>query len=179
MEIDWRPFELRPDTPRGGRELSEIFPPERLPAMREHMRRFSASFGIDPPLEQVSHLPNTRRALAIAEHARDEGKLDAFRNAAMHAHWRAQEDLEKDEVLRRCAEKAGLDPDKALTAADDPVFQRRVDDHTREGQRKGVTGIPSFFIGPYFVVGCQPYEVLEAAVLRAGGKPRAAPGGND
>lgn len=172
--MDWRPFELHPDTPRGGILLREYFPEPRASQMREHLRQFSASFGLEP-LESGERLSNTRRALAIAEYARDQGKLDAWRNAAMHAYWREHRELESDGVLQELAQRVGLDPKAAISAADDPQYQSRVDELSAEGRRRGVTGIPSFFIGPYFVVGCQPYEVLEEAVRRAGGLPRTKP----
>lgn len=139
--------------------------------MRDHLRQFAAGFGI-PNLESPPRMANTRRVLAVAEYARDHGKLDVFRDAAMHRYWRDHAGVETDEDLRTLAEKAGLNVEEALSAADDPVFQQRLDDVAAEGKRKGVTGIPSFFIGPYFVVGCQPYEVLAEAVRRAGGQKR-------
>ena len=151
--------------------LTRLFPESRREMMKEHMRRFSAGFGLEP-LETGDWLSNTRRALAIAEYARDQGKLDGFRHAAMHAYWRDHRELESDQTLREVAQEAGLDPDAAIKAADDPSYQSRVDQLSEEGRNRGVTGIPTFFIGPLRIVGCQPYEVLAEAVRRAGAKPR-------
>jgi protein-disulfide isomerase len=55
---------------------------------------------------------------------------------------------------------------------DDPAYQARVDLLRAEAGRMGVTGIPTFFIGDAVVVGCQPFEVLAAAVRRAGARPK-------
>jgi predicted DsbA family dithiol-disulfide isomerase len=41
--------------------------------------------------------------------------------------------------------------------------------------RAGVTGIPTFDIGPSRVVGCQRYEVLAEAARRAGARRRLGP----
>jgi predicted DsbA family dithiol-disulfide isomerase len=159
IALDWRGFELHPETPPGGIPLAELFGASRAQAMRRHMRAFAAQFGLsdigDPP-----KLPNTRRALAIAELARERGVLEAFRRSAMNAHWREGRDLEKDDDLRLLSQRAGLDPDEALRAAADPIYQDRIDAVREEASDLGVTGIPTFFFDDVPIVGCQPYEVL-------------------
>ncbi len=135
------------------------------------MRQFAASFGITD-MQQPAHLPNTRRALAVAEHARDRGRLTEFRQAAMDAHWRRALDLEDERVIRELAREAALEPDAAVAAMTDPRYLARVDELRQEATRAGVTGIPTFFIGEDVVVGCQPYPVLAAAAERAGAKKK-------
>lgn len=139
--------------------------------MRAHLSRFAAGFGITD-LHAPERSPNTRAALALAEHARDRGRLHEARQALMEAFWRHGEDLEDRAVLARCASAAGLDPDVALAAIDDPSVTARVDAMGRDAARAGVTGIPTFLIGDRRVVGCQPYAVLSAAVERAGARRR-------
>jgi predicted DsbA family dithiol-disulfide isomerase len=171
LELDWYGFELHPSTPPGGVPLSRLFPGTPLPAMHERVKSFGASFGVldfQPP----DWLTNSRMALAIAEHARDHGKLEPFRQAAMQAHWRQGKNLEKPDDLREVARTAGLEPEAALAAATDPDLLERVDARQAEAKRAGVRGIPTFVFGSEHVVGCQPYEALAAAALRAGVKPR-------
>jgi predicted DsbA family dithiol-disulfide isomerase len=151
--------------------LADKYGAERYQAMRGHLARFAASFGLEG-LRVPERSPNTRAALALAEHARDRGRLHELRQAAMDAFWRRGEDLEDPEVLARCARQAGLDPAAALAAIDDPALQARVDAMGREAARAGVTGIPTFLMGGRRVVGCQPYEVLAAAAEQAGAKRR-------
>jgi predicted DsbA family dithiol-disulfide isomerase len=166
---------LHPETPEGGVAIERLFGADRVAPMREYMDRFAAQFGITD-MRHPSHLPNTRRVLAAAEFARDQGALDAFREAAMDIYWRHGQDLEDDDVVRRVAADAGVDADGAVVAMSDPEYLARVDAVRRESINAGVTGIPTFFIGDHRVVGCQPYEVLSAAVERAGGKGRRGDG---
>lgn len=166
--MDWRGFELHPETPEGGVDIARLFGPGQVEPMRQHMRRFAAQFGIED-VRQPDRLPNTRRILAAAELARDEGRLDGFREAAMNAYWRDGADLEDESIVRTLARQVGLDPDRAAAAMDDPEYLARVDAVRRESIDAGVTGIPTFFIGDEVVVGCQPYPVLASAVERAGG----------
>jgi predicted DsbA family dithiol-disulfide isomerase len=91
----------------------------------------------------------------------------------MNAHWREGKDLEDERVLADLARSAGLDPEKALAAVSDPVYQARVDAMGSEAARAGVTGIPTFFIGDRKVVGCQPYGAIAAEAEAAGARRRA------
>lgn len=170
--VDWRGFPLHPRTPKGGMPLSALFPAARVPALKEHMRQFAARFGVTG-IVHPEHIPNTRRVLAMAEWARAQGRLEEFRRAGMEAHWRGGNGLESDADLRAVAESVGLPGDAALAGADDPRYLAEVDARILEAQEAGVTGIPTFVFvsasgAEEVVVGCQPYEVLAAAAVRAG-----------
>lgn len=161
--------------------LSRLFPGRNVAAMHTQLAQFAAGFGVSMRL--TDHLPNTRRPLAMAEHARDRDRLHPFREAAMEAHWSRGEDIERDDVLKRLADEAGLDPDAALAAADSPAMQARVDAMGEEARAWGVSGIPTYFLlpdgwspgdapptngaRPVKIVGCQPYETLLAGCMRA------------
>jgi predicted DsbA family dithiol-disulfide isomerase len=144
--------------------------------MHENLRRFAAAFGI-PALRPQDHLPNTRRALLLAEHARDRGRLDPLRRAVMEARWLEGRDIEDPEVLAACSRQAGLDPEVALRALADPVLAARLDAAAEEAARSGVTGIPTFDLPGRRVVGCQGYPALAAAAEAAGARrSHPAPG---
>ena len=172
LTLDWRGFELHPNTPPGGVSLSKLFPGVPLSSLHERTRRFAARFGLSeftPP----DVLQNSRRALAVAELARDRGRLQPFRAAAFEAYWRQQKNLEDDGDLGAIAIAAGLPRDLALGAADDRAVLERVDEKQAEARANGVTGIPTFIIAGEEVVGCHPYEVLADAASRAGVRRRS------
>lgn len=152
-------------------ELSRLYPGGISKERQEQMQQFAASFGIYD-MKRAAKIPNTRRPLSIAEFARDQGKLDAFRSLTMEAYWKDGQDIEDSEILRGLAFASGLAPDKAIQAADDPTYLRRVDTLRMEATQNQVSGIPTFIFGPERVVGCQKYEVIAAAARRAGAKTR-------
>ena len=152
--------------------LDEYFPPERLRGMGEYMKTFAAQFGIED-FRQRDRIPNTRRALALAEVARDEGKLDSYRQRAMEAHWRDGLDLENDDDLRTIARDAGL-PEDAVERSQDVKYLRRVDAIRSEATEMGVEGIPTFVIGRFGFSGAQGYEQFVALAERAGAAKRAS-----
>ena len=140
--------------------------------MRDYMKGFAARFGVDD-FNQPVRIPNTRRALALAEVARDEGKLDAFRRRAMDAHWRDGMNLEDDDDLRTIASDAGLSGDAVERSTTDPQYLARIDAIREEAENIGVQGIPTFIIGNLGLSGCQPAEVLEDFAAKAGAEKRA------
>ncbi|WNG43813.1 thioredoxin domain-containing protein [Archangium minus] len=169
VEVEWKGFQLHPGTPRGGVPLDRLFG-GRAEMMRSQVAQFARGFGVS--IQVPGHLYNTRRVLALTEWAREQGRFQAFYEAAMEAHWQRGEDLENPDVLARLAEQAGLPGEEARSAMDAPQYQARVEALREEGEREGVQGIPTFFIGDVRVVGCQPYEVFAEAARRAGAQPR-------
>ena len=91
--------------------LREKFGP-RIDAMQAHLQQFAAGMGVHG-MQARARSPNTRKALAVAEHAREQGKLERFRVLAMEAHWRHGKDLESEADLKAVAAEAGLDPQAA------------------------------------------------------------------
>ena len=175
LTLEWHGFELHPGTPAGGLPLGELFPGTDLAAMHERTKRFAASFGVTG-FEPPNVLRSTRRALAVAELARDRGRLGPFREAAFRAHWRQGRNLEDLADLASVAADAGLDPAEAVAAADAAPLLARVDSRQQAARAEGVRGIPTFvFLGAQgreTVVGCQTYEILAAAAARAGARPQ-------
>ena len=171
MELQWRGFELHPGIPVGGVPLHEMFGAERVRKMRPYLLDFAKAQGVTG-MVVPDHKPNTSRALALAEWARDHGKLHEVRKGLMDACWRSGLDIEDDAVLAGVARTAGVDGDAAIRESRAPEILARVAAMGREAAAAGVTGIPTFDIGAERVVGAQPYAVLAEAVVRQGGKPR-------
>jgi predicted DsbA family dithiol-disulfide isomerase len=175
VTLSWVGYELHPETPAGGVALAAHVP--HAEAMLGCVKNFAAGFGI-VDLVPPPRLVPTRRILAVAQLAREVGRLDALRAVAFDAYWRRGWGLESDEDLGWIAREADLDPAAALAAASDPARLAAVAEARREAIAAGVTGIPTFdFFSapgrpPLRVVGCQPYEVLADAAVRAGADRR-------
>lgn len=165
MALDWRGFELHPGIPVGGMPLDEMFGAERVRKMRPYLIDFAKAQGVEG-MVVPAHKPNTRKALALAEWARSQGRLHEVRTGLMDAYWREGRDLEDDRVLAGVASAAGLDGEEALRGSRGPEILERVAVMGREAARAGVTGIPTFDIGEERVVGAQAYEVLAVAARR-------------
>ena len=152
-----------------------MFGAERVAKMRPYLLDFAKEQGVTG-MGIPAHKPNTRKALALAEWARDRGKLHEVRTALMDTYWRSGLDIEDDAVLARVADDAGLaglEGAAAIRESRAPEILARVAAMGRDAAAAGVTGIPTFDIGGERVVGAQPYPVLAEAMVRQGGRPRA------
>ncbi len=170
IDVELNGFELHPEVPVGGVAVEDFFAPGQVEPMRKHMRSFADRF--DVQMGAPARISNTRAALAAAEYARDHSKLDAFWEAAMHAHWRDGQDLEDDEVLGALASDVGLDAKAAVEASRSSEYIERVDQLGVRAGEASVSGIPAFLFPEERIVGCQPYERLAAAAERAGASKR-------
>jgi predicted DsbA family dithiol-disulfide isomerase len=174
LTLDWCGFELHPSTPVGGRPLSSLFPGVDLASVHRQTKAFAARFGVSG-FEPPNTLRNSRRALALAELARDRGRLAPYRQAVFRAHWREGRNIEDLETLQAIAVAVGLDASEAETAADAPAFLQRVDARQATARMDGVRGIPTFVFATEdrreTVVGCQSYDDLALAAQRAGVVP--------
>jgi predicted DsbA family dithiol-disulfide isomerase len=182
VDFEWVGFQLHPETPAGGMRFSSIFPGSEIEEVRGYMKGFAQEFGV--AMGFPDRIPNTVRALAVAEYARSLGHLELFRDAAMEAHWNRDLDIEADETLLALAGEAGLDPRAALAAADDPSWRERVASMADVARRWQVSGIPTWFLipedwrsgqgrtpsgaMPMRIVGCQSWEHLRTACRAAG-----------
>ena len=144
------------------------------------VKGFAAGFGIRD-LRSPQRLASTRRALAVAEHARDAGRLERFRAAAFDAYWREGVTSTWRRDLAHAARAAGLDPrrsrrlrtwarSRGWTRPGVRPAKRASPAYPRSTSRAGGGARPAAR-----VVGCQPYEVLADAARRAGARRRAEP----
>jgi len=171
IKVNWIGFELHPETPVNGKELKPSLSGDIPSEQDNYIQQFADRFGVQG-MKSMKRMPNTRRALAIAEFARDHGQLDEYHRLVMDAQWIEGNNIEDNSVLAALAKASGLDPEKALLATDDPTYLGRVDTQRVEYKKLGVGGIPTFVFGSESIEGFRPYNVLTTLLLRAGAKRR-------
>jgi predicted DsbA family dithiol-disulfide isomerase len=120
-----------------------------------------AGLAYNPPSERV---PNTKRALRLAELARDLDRFDAFHGALMDAYWAEAVDIGDPDELRRLAGAAGLDVDRVEAVLASDEFGDRVEASTAQAHALGINGIPAFLLDRrLLVLGAHPEESFERA----------------
>jgi predicted DsbA family dithiol-disulfide isomerase len=168
VEYDWRGFELHPEIPPGGRDLSTMFPSDQIEMFSLSINRLAVDQGVGEMI-LGKRAPNTRAALAVAEYARDHKKLFPFKDAMMAAYWRDGLDIEDDTVVTQALQSVGLDVVEGLAAGVDDLFLERVDAMRIESHAAGVTGIPTMiFDSGEKIVGAQRWEVFVDTANHAG-----------
>jgi predicted DsbA family dithiol-disulfide isomerase len=107
---------------------------------------------------------NSHRALEAAEYARDNGQFAPFHRRLFAASFAEGLNIGDVDVLTQLGEEAGLDPEALRRAVEERRYASRLADVTRQAHALGINGTPTFVIGPYGVVGAQPYAALKYTV---------------
>jgi len=152
-------MEIHPETPPEGRPLSELFRPDDINRMMGHLRTMGAQFGItfaDHPF-----LSNSRLALQAAEFAREHGKFPEFHSSLFSAYFSHGLDIGNLDVLSQIARDAGLDAEAMVAAVKSGKYLPHLEAAKEDAASRGVTGVPTFFIGDNkSIVGAQSLDVF-------------------
>ena len=158
MEVEWRAFELHPETPREG--APRVQTSERAKQGRQHLRQMAQEAGLEMGFRD--RISNSRLALEAAEYARSQGKLEKLNRALFLAYWKDGKDIGNLAVVEGLAEGAGLDPAGLRQALEEQTFAPLVEEQITGAHRADIHAVPTFiFDGRYAVQGAQPYAVFK------------------
>ena len=160
--IVWKSFELHPEAPAGG------IPPSMFYQNNPNLKRISENaqqLAATADLRLGDHViySNSRLALELGEFAEQSGKGEAFRTALFDAYFQRIQDMGDEGVLLDVAKEVGLTREVAAECLSERTMKDLVDSQIQEARGYGITGVPTFIIGKYMVVGAQPYSVLRQA----------------
>ncbi|MEA2444603.1 MAG: hypothetical protein QOJ12_1895 [Thermoleophilales bacterium] len=127
-----------------------------------------------PHADELALVPNSRKALVLAEFARLRGRFDEIHPRLFEAYWVEGRDIGSDDVLLDVAESAGLDRAEVIDVlADAAGTLAAIEQETREVVSQGVTGVPAWVVDDRFLVpGAQPHDVFERVLDGLGHEPR-------
>ncbi len=163
LAVEWRPFEIHPETPAWGTLKEEMaVNKEYLEGLRAHIKRLADED--DLTLKFSDFLPNSRLALFISEFARKKGKFEEFHKLVLEAYWFEGKDIGSIDLLLDLAESIGLDKNEIdlYLHTDEPfeILQKSLN----EIRRIGINGVPAFIIENRLIFGAQPYEVFKKVI---------------
>ena len=163
LEIEWRPFEIHPETPKEGTELKNLpFPKEYLDMMKANIIKLADDVGIS--LKLSDKLPNSRLALYLSEFARKNGKFDDFHKLVFDSYWKDGKDLGDQALLLGLAEMVGLNRNDILDYINSEEPKSELTKSLKDLKQYGINGVPTFIIGDKIVVGAQPYDVFQKVI---------------
>ncbi|MEX0781066.1 MAG: DsbA family protein [Dehalococcoidia bacterium] len=170
VAVNWWPFELHPETPPEGRDLTALVE-RRGSEYRDHLRSYAIEAGIT--LASNRHLSNSHRALELAEFARDRGQFEAVHEALFKEYFEGARDIGDLDVLMDIARSAGLDPEEFRFETLIGRYASLVDQTTSTARAKGVTSTPTMIFDDRFVLtGAQDIETYRSVLERLGAIPR-------
>jgi len=163
IDVEWRPFYLRMDTPPEGMDLPDYVKRARANGSEERLASIANSYGMD--FVSTKRIYNTRVAHEATEFAREHGKGNEFHKVMFRKVYAEGEDPSQWDVLRSVAEEVGLNADEMQHEVQGEKYTAEVADKVRWAYQIGVTGVPTYVINNrYAIVGAQPYEVFKNAL---------------
>ena len=163
LDVEWRPFYLRPDTPPGGMELPEYIKRARANGSEERLRAMANAHGME--FNSTERIYNTRLAHEATEYAREHGRGNEFHKVIFRKVYAERFDPSQWDVLRSAAMEVGLDPNAMQRDVENEMYTANVADQVRWAYQIGVTGVPTYVINNrYAIVGAQPSEVFQEAL---------------
>jgi predicted DsbA family dithiol-disulfide isomerase len=163
VDVEWRPFYLRPDTPPEGMELPEYIRRARANGSEERLRGLALAHGME--FRSTERIYNTRLAHEATEYAREHGRGIEFHKVIFRKVYAEGVDPSQWDTLRSAAEEVGLNPDEMQRDVESEMYTAKVADQVRWAYQIGVTGVPTYVINDrYAIVGAQPYEVFNNAL---------------
>ena len=165
LDVEWRPFYLRPDTPPEGLDLPDYILRARANGSEERLSVMAKMHGMK--FASTERIYNTRIAHEATEHAREHGKVNEFHHVVFRKVYADGQDPSKWDTLRSAAEEVGLDAEDMQTVVDSGKYTAEVAEQVQHAYQIGVTGVPTYVINDrYAVVGAQPYEVFKRALVQ-------------
>ena len=166
LKVEWRPFEIHPETPKEGTDLNNLpYPKEYLDMMKANIKRLADDIGISLKLSDT--LPNSQLALYVSEFARKNGKFEEFHKLVFDSYWKEGKDIGDQALLLALAEKIGLNRNDILNYINSEEPKSELMKSLKDLKGYGINGVPTFIIGDKIVVGAQPYEVFKKVIENA------------
>jgi len=168
--LHWQPFELNPDMPAAGQNLSEHIAekygstPEESLANRNNLTQLGQSLGFEFNFTSESRIYNTFKAHQLLHWAGEQGKQHALEFALFNAYFTDQQDPSDTEVLVATATQVGLNGEEARTLLKDGRYADTVRANQQVWTSSGIQAVPAFILDQkYLLSGAQdPVTIAQA-----------------
>ena len=169
IDISWRGFQIHPDWPATGIPAEKIYGAKGSDSRKAAWERISTmATEIGLTMRPPSVLTNSSNALAACEYAIAERKGDEFEERVYRAYFNDGANIGDIEVLKTLASDIGLDAAKVAEAIASQQIQLKLKNNALVAHQHGVSGVPTFFIGNYPLVGAQTETTMRQILTRAG-----------
>ena len=181
VEIEYRSFELAPDTPVDfdGSEVDFLvrhlrMSEDQVRSLIDRVTQVAAREGLHYDFDAVRHT-NTVKAHQLLHYAKAHGfQLDA-KERLLRAYFIEGRHIGRTEDLARLASEVGLDGDDVRRSLDDDEYLHAVRADERTALEYGISGVPFFVIdGRYGVSGAQTPDTFVQVLTKAAAEREAA-----
>jgi predicted DsbA family dithiol-disulfide isomerase len=180
FDVQYHPFELNPGMPVEGENNMEYLVEklgslDRYELLTSQTARVAAQEGLSLDFHKQLISPNTRKAHALIQFARQFKKQSELTEAFFKAYFSDGIDLSDDENLLDISENIGLDKEQARLIIADLQQLKRIEEQERMWQASGIRGVPFYIINDqYGISGAQTSETFIRALKEIDEKTEVA-----
>lgn len=178
FDIQWHAFELNPDQSGQGEPILPALArkygrsEDEMHATQNQMMTIAKDLGLNFEKMQERFTCNTFDAHRLVKWAGEQGRQTDMKQALFEAYFGRAEDVSDHDVLIRCVESLGLDPEKARDVLNSNDYADVVREDEATYQQAGVSAVPAFIVnGKYLISGAQEPDALVQAFEEIGAKP--------
>ena len=172
-DIHFQPFELNPQMPAQGQDVTEHIAQkygataEQSARNREAIRARGAALGFTFNMDKRSRIYNTFDAHRLLHWAELEGRQRELKQRLFDAYFTDGLNPSDHAVLIDLATRSGLDARRAQEILQSDEYATDVRERERFYSSQGVQAVPSVIVNDrYLIQGGQPVEVFEQALRR-------------
>ncbi|MDF7800042.1 DsbA family oxidoreductase [Pontiellaceae bacterium B1224] len=178
IDVEWHPFEINPDMPPQGEELTAHSArkygttPEESRRFRTQLTELGAELGFKFDFYDGMKIVNTQDAHILLEAARKQGKQTALKLRLFTALFNERKDISDRTILAQELEAVGLAVDDAMAELNNDEARKRV--QTKEGfwYEQGVSGVPTIiFNQSNTLTGAQSVEIYKQVLAELINEP--------
>ncbi|MCG7598248.1 DsbA family protein [Halomonas sp. McH1-25] len=144
VEINWRPYELRPE-PVPTLRVEDPYLPQ---IWKQSVYPMAERLGVPIKLPAISPQPRTDKAFEVFAMADEQGLGHAFSMRALKAFFQEEKDIGNPEILADLGAEVGLERESVLSALAKGTYRERHREalrHAREDMT--ITSVPTIVVG--------------------------------
>jgi predicted DsbA family dithiol-disulfide isomerase len=111
-------------------------------------------------------LTNSLLALEVTEYAKEKGKEEEFSRAVYQAYFQEGKNIGDLGEILPLAQQAGLDSQEVQAHLKEGTYSARIESSHQEARSLGVSGVPTFVVGPAKIIGAQAPDVFVSMLKR-------------
>ena len=172
VQVHWRPYQLDPTIPQGGKDrgrymLDKFGDPERIKKMHANVEAIGETVGIDFAFDAIKVAPNTLDAHRVIRWAGAVGEeaQNRLTRRLINLYFEEGANVGDHAVLIEAARESGMDAAVVETLLPTDADVEAVTTEIATAQSMGVRGVPCFLIeGKYAVMGAQESATIADAI---------------
>lgn len=160
LKINFMGFEIHPETPEKGIDAEDYF--NDIEGLENQIKSFADKYGVVFNLNEK--IPNTNKALQIAEYAKEVDKSEEYNAAMYKARYVDAINISRVDEIKKIAASVGITAKEVDDALFGDKYRHILEENKRFCYRHKFNSVPTFVVNDKIaIIGLQPVEAFTDA----------------